>query len=225
MSTDEQKQSGLGLEAQRAAIASAAERLKLELLGVEADEGVSGSIPPMNRQGLARAVALLTKGDVLLVAKRDRLGRSSLENGLLERTLARAGVRIVSAAGEGTENDDPVSVFLRTILDAVAQLERDMIRKRTKDALGAKRARGERSGAIPYGYRLEGGRLVEDSEEQAAIAAMMRMRREGAGYARVAKALARDGHKPRGSKWFPQSVRTILETQARHPSGPSGTTL
>ena len=184
---------------------------------------MSGSVPPLDRPGCARAVEQLRRGDVLLVAKRDRLGRDSLRVALLGLEVAKLGARIISAAGEGTEDDSPQGRLMTRIIDAFAEYERDVIRDRTKKALGAKRARGERAGAVPYGYRLEAGLLVEDSGEQAAIAMMKVMRSEGAGYARIAKALTVDGAKARGSKWFAQSVRTILETQARHESAPRGT--
>jgi DNA invertase Pin-like site-specific DNA recombinase len=73
-------------------------------------------------------------------AKRDRLARDSFLAVLIEREATRAGARIVSAAGEGTDTDDPAAVFTRRILDAVAELERALTAARTRAALRAKRA-------------------------------------------------------------------------------------
>lgn len=226
VSTEEQASSGLGLEAQRAAIAIAAKRLGLELLDVAADEGVSGSVPPHDRPGLMLALEQLGAGDTVLVAKRDRIGRNALENVLLERELGKQGVRIVSAAGEGTENDDPYSEFLRWILDGLAQLERKLAIARTIAALGAKRARGERAGAIPFGYRLvpggARGKLERDDEEQVALLLMREHRAAGQSYGAIARTLTARGYRSRGSCWRAQSVKTILETWERHqpPNGP-----
>lgn len=215
VSTEEQASSGLGLEAQRAAIAAAAKRLSLDIITVHADEGVSGSLEPRRRPGLSAAIAELGAGDVLLVAKRDRVARVGIDIQVLERDLLELDVRIVSAAGEGTENDEPSSRLMRWILDGFAQYELDVIRDRTKKALRAARDRGGRAGAIPFGYRLEGELLVEESEEQLAVARILLLRSSGKGFKAIAKALGEEGFRPRGIAWRASSIRSILETGRR----------
>ena len=74
VSTEQQTDSGLGLEAQQASIAASAIRLGLELSRTFVDAGTSGSLAIEDRPVLLDAVAALRRGDVLLVAKRDRLG-------------------------------------------------------------------------------------------------------------------------------------------------------
>ena len=49
---------------------------------------------------------------------------------------------------------------MRGIVDVFAAYEREVIRARTRAALGVKRARGERTGEIPYGYRVAAGRAL-----------------------------------------------------------------
>lgn len=221
VSTAEQAESGLGLAAQRAAVDAAAARLHLELVQVLADEGVSGALPPRERPELARALAELVRGDVLLVARRDRLGRDLLQVLALERDLEERGVRIVSAAGEGTENDEPGSKLMRRMLDAFAEYERDMARDRTRKSLRAARARGSRAGTVPFGYRTgEDGRLLEDEDEQRALRLMAERRAAGDGYVRVCRALEAAGFRPRGKRWHANGVRSILRTHERYrPSG------
>ena len=75
---------------------------------------------------------------------------------MIEAAVKRAGGRIVSAAGEGTESDDPASILMRRMIDAFAEYERLIIGFRTRSALAAKGARGERKGQVPYGRRLSG---------------------------------------------------------------------
>ncbi len=122
----------------------------------------SGPIPPSNQPNMGpvqmQAVSAVARGDVLLVAKRDRLGRDSLEVGLIERDLKKHGARVVSAAGEGTENDSPEAELMRGMIDRFAQYERSIGRDRTKRALAAKRARNERAGQIPFGFMLAADR-------------------------------------------------------------------
>jgi DNA invertase Pin-like site-specific DNA recombinase len=125
-----------GLEAQRAVVAAAAARLGLELAEVFVDAGTSGMVPLERRPVLLAAVAALRRGDVLLVAKRDRLSRDAGDVALIARAVKKAGARILSAAGEGTETDDPTSLFQRRILDSfldsVVEYERAMIAARTR---------------------------------------------------------------------------------------------
>ena len=78
MSTAEQAGSGLGLDAQRTAIAAGAARLGLPLADTFTDAGRSGGLPLEQRPGLLAALDAVGKGDVLIVAKRDRLGRDVL---------------------------------------------------------------------------------------------------------------------------------------------------
>ena len=120
--------------------------------------GVRGRTYPLagleRSSGLADDIATLGKGDVLLVAKRDRIGRlDPMAMAMIEAAVRRRGARIVSAAGEGTESDDPSSILMRRMIDAFAEYERLIIGARTKAGLGAKRRRGEKvtGGAIPYG--------------------------------------------------------------------------
>jgi DNA invertase Pin-like site-specific DNA recombinase len=90
---------------------------------------------------------------------------------MIEAAVARRKARIVSAAGEGTEGDGPSDVLMRRIVDAFAEYERLVIRARTKAALGAKKARRERTGSIPYGVQLaeDGVHLLPLPNEQQAI--------------------------------------------------------
>jgi site-specific DNA recombinase len=142
VSTDQQAESGLGLEAQEAAITVAASRLGVELARVFVDAAVSGKLAIEDRPVLLDAVATLRRGDVLLIAKRDRLGRDVVAVALIERLVAKRGARVVSAAGEGTDSDDPAALLMRRLIDSFAEYERALIAARTRAALAAKRRRG-----------------------------------------------------------------------------------
>ena len=77
VSTDQQRDSGLGLDAQRAAIQQAASRHQLTVADVFADAGLSGSLRIEDRPALADTLNALRRGDTLIVAKRDRLARDA----------------------------------------------------------------------------------------------------------------------------------------------------
>ncbi len=196
VSTDEQAASGLGLEAQRAAIEAWAQRNGATVAAYLSDDGVSGAAGLDKRPGLASALAELDNGAVLVVAKRDRLGRDPILCAMVERSAARVGARVVSAAGEGTDDDGPASVLMRRMVDAFAEYERLLIGQRTKAALAAKKARGERVGGLPYGYALaeDGATLVENGPEQAVLAEARALRAAGLSLRAVAAELGRRGY-------------------------------
>src|SRR4051812_15524804 len=110
VSTEAQADSGLGLEAQQAAIEAAAARLGMPLVQSFTDSAVSGGLALEYRPGLLAALDGLGPGDALIVAKRDRLGRDVLHVSMIQRLIERKGARVVSAAGEGTEDDGPTSI-------------------------------------------------------------------------------------------------------------------
>ncbi len=211
VSTGQQVQSGAGLDAQH----DACLRVAGELVSVYRDEGVSGKTGLDKRPALLEAIAELGKGDTLIVAKRDRLGRDPLVVAMIESAVQRKGARIVSAAGEGTDSDSPTDILMRRMVDAFAEYERLIIGARTKAALQAKKARGERTGSIPYGYRCDDGvNLIKDELEQAAIEVIKEMNDRGLSLRNIAMRLERLGYLPRGKSWHPQSISNILKEAA-----------
>jgi DNA invertase Pin-like site-specific DNA recombinase len=198
---------------------SAAARLGLLLGSVFVDAGTSGSLALADRPVLMEAVSALKRGDVLLVAKRDRLGRDVIEVAMIERLITKRGARIVSAAGEGTENDDPSGLLMRRLIDSFAEYERLIIGARTRAALAAKRRRRERvSGAIPYGYSLsvDGRSLDPVDGEQRTLQTVRDLRAGGRSFQAIADALNRDGARTRiGSAWRWQYVCNLVQRRGR----------
>lgn len=215
VSTDQQADSGLGLEAQQISCESYAKKLGAQIVATYKDEGLSGSLSLEKRPGIFNALETLKKGDILLVAKRDRLSRDDMSIAMIEAAIARKGAKIVSAAGEGTENDDPSSILMRRMIDAFAEYERLIIKARTKVALQAKKARNERVGHIPFGQRLSanGTNLELHDEEVSTIKEMQRLRKRGKSIRDIAKMLNKKQKFNRGqSPWNEASVFRIMKS-------------
>lgn len=196
VSTEDQR---LGPEAQRAAIEAWAKRDGVVVTSWHTDQGVSGAAPLEDRPALGAAVAALRAegAGVLVVAKRDRLARDVVVAGTVERVVLRAGARVVSADGVGN-GETPADELMRTILDGTAAYERGLIRARTKAALRAKRARGERAGNVPWGFSVgEGGKLVPDAEEVATRDRAAALHAQGLSWRDVATQLAAEGRTSR----------------------------
>ena len=175
--------SGLGLSAQAKAIRQEAKRLGLPVAETFTDDGVSGAAKIEKRVQLMAAITALRKGDVLVIAKRDRLARDVMLCGWIEKEAKRKGARIVSAAGEGN-GDDPAAELMRTIIDAFAQYERAMIRVRTKAVAAVKKSKGERwCREAPYGSRWTANdELAPNAKEQRTIKLVKKLRKDGVSY-------------------------------------------
>lgn len=139
---------------------------------------------------------------VLMVAKRDRLARDVVLAAMAEQLVARPGARVVSADGEG-----PAEALMRTMIDAFAQYERAPIRQRTKAALAVKKARGLRTGGVPYGMQLAaGGKTLELCEAERAVLAQVRAwRAAGLSLRAVVAECERAGFLSRAAKPFIQT--------------------
>lgn len=230
VSTKEQVE-GFGLDVQRA---------RLLVHGVQRsrifeDEGVSGAL--MDRPALGDAINALEPGDTLVVPRLDRLARDLITQELLLRAIRLKGADVVSCVeGENAylaeDAGDPSRKLIRQILGAVAEYERSMISLRTQAGRRAKKAAGGYAGGQPpYGWRGEGGVLVEVPSEQKtlqAITTILPMYRGAEGLvhhqgianwlqARTQYAFTRRNGKP----WTRQSVRKVLLRQGT-PAGAVG---
>ena len=200
VSTDEQAGSGLGLAAQRAAIDVEAARHGWTVHH-RADEGVSGSVAPEERPELGEILTAITPGDTLVAAKLDRLGRSALDVLRLAEAAKRDGWRLV-LLDLGLDTATPVGSFTLAALAAVAQLERDLIAQRTRDAMAAAKAQGRR-----FGRPVEAPDPVRRR--------IVSMRDAGATYAAIADTLTGEGvPTTRGGRWWPSTVAGIVRSVA-----------
>ena len=135
VSTKRQGESGLGLDAQRSSVTEYLNggRWKLVAQFTETESGKSDH----NRPALQEALAACRRWKAtLVIAKLDRLSRDAH----FLTGLHKAGVKFVAV-------DMPeANEMVVTIMAAVAQAERRMISERTKVALRAAKARGQRLG-------------------------------------------------------------------------------
>ena len=201
VSTEEQTESGAGLNAQMDACLAFAGQQGWTVSGQYADEGISGAADLEKRTGLMNAVDALTKGDVLLVAKRDRLGRDVVLVKMIERLVAKRKAAI--HALNGAVGDSPEAQFMNGILDLSAAYELALIRARTKAALGAKKARGERMGKLPFGFTTQDGiHLAPCPREQQILQRFAALRHAGYSLRAIARVLNDEGLLNRqGNRW------------------------
>ena len=213
VSTAQQADTGVSLDAQAEKARQYCELYGLDLVDVIADAGASGK--SLNRDGLQDALTRLQSGeaDTLVVVKLDRLTRSVADlNILLERYFAD-GFDLVSVS-EQINTGTAAGRLVLNVLMSVSQWEREAISERTSEALQHKKAQGERVGGIPYGFQLaaDGVNLEPHPAEQEMISAVVAYREAGLSYRKIAARLKADGYTNRkGSSFHPQTIARILK--------------
>jgi DNA invertase Pin-like site-specific DNA recombinase len=230
VSTEEQAKEGVSLGAQEATLRAYAALRGLEVVEVVVDAGVSGGIPLEQRPGGARLLQRLrevqragrrTRGPAhVLAMKLDRLFRSTADAIKVTRRWSDSGVsmHLVDMGGQTLDTSSAMGRFLLTLLAAVGEMERGLIAERTADALRHKRAQGLRTTtAAPLGYRHEGGRLVPEPRERAALEFIQVQREAGLSLRQIVAALNAepDRFPPRGKAWHlslvARAARVLLD--------------
>lgn len=160
VSTKEQAECGHGLAAQRERTEAYCALMDISPTEWIADEGASGAAAPDERPGLARALAMLAAGDAaaLVVPALDRLGRSARDVlDIADRADAR-GWRL-AVVGQ-MDTDTPEGRAVLTVMAAMAELERGLIRRRTSEGLQAAKRAGKRLGRPPSPHTRAAGARV-----------------------------------------------------------------
>jgi DNA invertase Pin-like site-specific DNA recombinase len=203
VSTDEQKASGAGLAAQRAAILAECERRGWLLIDVIEDAGYSAK--DLKRPGVRIALEALRAGDAdaLVVAKLDRLSRSMLDFAGIMAAAQKQGWGLI-ALDCAVDTTTPAGEAMANVLATFAQFERRLISQRTKDALAIKRAQGVRLGrprSLPDG-------VVERISAE---------RKSGRTLGAIATGLNDDNVRTAqgGAQWHPSTVAAVLKSVER----------
>ena len=184
-----------------------------DLAEVIIDAGESAK--SLNRPGMERLLSLVDAGAVntVIIAKLDRLTRSVKDLAELLERFTRRGVSLVSVA-ESLDTGTAAGRLVLNIMTAVSQWEREAIGERTRDAMSHKRAKGERVGTIPFGFRMaeDGARLEEDPAEQDVLSRIQRLKAQGHTMRQIADELNRQGFTTRrGTAWRFQYVAAALK--------------
>jgi DNA invertase Pin-like site-specific DNA recombinase len=201
VSTVEQAESGLGLEAQRGQIEREAQRQGWELMAIFTD-AVSGK--DMERPQLQAALSMLAQGQAsaLVVSKLDRLSRSVLDFSQLLQRAGREGWHVITL-DLGVDLASETGEAIANVMATFAQLERRLISRRTKEALAAAKARG-----VKIGRKVQ---LAPEVEARIVTLAEGGMSRRG-----IAALLQSEGvPSPTGAeRWHDTTVGQVLR---RHP--------
>lgn len=202
VSTEEQTKSGAGLAAQQTGIRAEAEARGWDLVMLT-EASMSGGVDALDRPVLGKVLAMLESGeaDHLIVYKLDRLSRDVHDGtGVLRMAVRESwGLVAIDLAVDTTTDTGRMMLQMRLM---VAEQERLLISRRTRDALAAKRAQGVRLGR-------------PSQLPEAVILRVLAERAAGVTLQAIADGLASDNVATAqgGSKWFPATVAKVIRGQ------------
>lgn len=188
--------------AQRLAIVRWAERERVEITSWQTDVGIDGATPIAERPGLVAAYRALAdqRAGMLVAANAERFSHDELVGWLIERAALMQGATIQTADGSRpmrpcVSAPEPDAGWTRGAIALARAHHRVTLSARVRTALAEKRARGERVGTVPYGYRLaaDGVHIEPDEAEQAVVATVRRLAEAGLSQRAIVARLAAYG--------------------------------
>jgi len=217
VSTADQADSGVSLDAQIAKLKAYASLYDLEVVEVLVDAGESAK--SLKRPGLQRALAMLKRGeaDGLGVVKLDRLTRSVADwQWLIDNYFGEKAGKELFSVSDRIDTRTAAGRLVLNVLLSVAQWERECTGERTREALRYKIKNNERCGKVRFGYDLaeDGKTLVPNVVEQQTIELMASLRAAGRTLRQIATELTSQGIPTKeGGPWAYAVIARILGRQ------------
>lgn len=220
VSTTEQATEGISLGNQSEKIRAYIKLHEMELVKTVSDEGLSAKSLKA-RPGAMEVLKMAREGRIkaVVVYKLDRLFRNAKEALDTATELNSLGVALHSVT-ESIDTASAMGRFFFTIMAACAEMERNLISERTRDALRHKKANGQVYSHAPYGYDDVDGALVENADEQGVVEMICNWHSDGWTYTAIAEQLNQNqvptkgyGKKKRrqGARWYAQTVKNVIE--------------
>lgn len=186
------------------AVEAWAAREQVAIASWSVDVGIDGLTPISERPGLVAAYrALASEGAGKLVAPSSAcFSHDELVSWLIERAALTQGASVHAADGSelasrcaAARTPEEHESWTRGALELARAYERVVFGARVRAALAERRARGQRIGNVPFGYRLasDGLHLERDDAEQAIVATVRRLAGEGLSQRAIAARLAESG--------------------------------
>ena len=212
VSTEEQANEGFSIRAQQAALLLRAEKEGFLVVEEYIEEGASGK----NISGRPQMVRLLNdaenqKFDVVLIAKLDRLTRSSKDSLEIAEMLSKKGIQLISLA-ESIDTTTPHGKMFYTVLSSINQMEREQIAERVKTGMTQRAKEGKWNGGVCFGYDVQDKKLLINEHEAEVVREIFRYGDCGFGYKRIVGILNRKGYRTkRGQDFSTGTVKGILD--------------
>lgn len=219
VSTDEQAREGISPAAQEDKIRAYCDLNDIELAEILIDAGESAKT--LERPAMQEALRRIRAGKVgaLIVYKLDRLTRSPRDlYMLIDDELNPRAIDLISMQ-EQIDTRTPAGRGMLGVMSVFAQMERELIAERTREALAHKKRQGHRLGTTPYGFVTPepGAEMEPNADELKAVRMILRRRHSGKSFRAIADELEEKGlSTKRGGKWYPATVRGVWLARQRY---------
>jgi DNA invertase Pin-like site-specific DNA recombinase len=213
VSTQEQVEHGVSIDAQVSKVKAYCALYDIELVDIMVDAGVSAKT--LNREGLQTALGMLGSGEVdaLTIFKLDRLTRSVVDwNYLITQYFGDRADKALLSVSDQIDTRTAAGRLCLNVLMSVAQWEREAIGERTSVALRHKQSRGEHVGSPAFGFEMVEKKLEKIETEHQAISLIETMRSEGKTLQEIATHLnLLSIATKRGGQWYPTTIKNVLD--------------
>jgi DNA invertase Pin-like site-specific DNA recombinase len=225
VSTEEQARGGVSMDDQRERALAYLRSVSLPLgndhVRLLAESGVSGSIPIDQRPLGGELMRRVREGAVANVVafKLDRLFRDAGDALRVTQEWDKAGValHLLDLGGQAVNTKSAMGRFMLTVVAGAAEMERNLIRERTRSALEHKKLMGERLGAPPLGL-LTGDST--DPDQMETVRLILKLRRRDPqrwSFREIAARLEAEGRKTKkGGRWAAQTVKRVWDRRAAY---------
>ncbi len=172
------------------------------------EDGVTGKKETLERPAFYDMMSKLGDVRTVIIEKLDRLSRDVLiQETAVRKHFQAKGITLLSTCEPDISSNDPQRKFIRVVLGAVAELDRDSLTYRMSAAKERIRASGQRcEGQKPYRDTAAG---------QAALTRILELRADGLGADRIAQRLNDEGipTKRGNTRWHGSTVRKMLSKE------------
>ena len=216
VSTLEQAQHGVSLDAQTERLISYCQNTGLQPIRVIREEPISASKPLIMRPGGKKLLQALAEGEVnhVVAMKLDRLFRST-QDALEHVTRWDADgvvLHLVDMGGSSLSTSSAMGRMMYSLLASFAEFERNLISERTAAALAHKKGKQQAYNQTPYGFQKMGKVLTPDEAEQKVLREIFTWRHDGLSLYAIASRLNDLGvTAKKGGKWHCETIRHILQ--------------
>ncbi len=219
VSTLDQAEHGVSLDAQESRLQAYATTQGLSVVTVLREKAISGTVPLGERPEGRKLVDLVTTGKAshVVALKLDRLFRSAVDALQTTAEWDKRGVslHLVDMGGQSLNTGSAMGRMMLTMMAGFAQFERDLTAERTKAALAHKKSNNAAYSPTPFGKVREGEALRDDDAEQSVLARIREMRAEGLPLRGIAERLNVEGvASKQGRTWYASTVGYILKHAA-----------
>lgn len=227
VSTTEQADEGVSLEAQESALRAYCSMRGLDVVEVVIDAGVSAGKPLATRHGGLRVLEMVDAGTVgaVVAYKLDRLFRDCADCLTVTSGWDRLGValHLVDLGGQAIDTSTAMGRFFLTVMAGAAEMERNLVSERTASALQHLKSKGVQLGGEALGWTRgdetdeDGRRIVREVDaEIETVERITDLRAAGYTLRAIADTLTAEGRPTkRGGKWYPATVRNIIRRAER----------